>query len=64
MFIEVPRPKKPFKLPTVHSDMQVKQLIESVENIKHKIMLMLGYAAGLRVSEIVNLKLQDIDSAR
>jgi site-specific recombinase XerD len=64
LFIEVPRPKKPFKLPTVHSTVQVKQLIDSIENVKHKAMLMLGYAAGLRVSEIVNLKLQDIDSAR
>jgi integrase/recombinase XerD len=63
-FIEVPRPKKPFKLPSVHSANEVKSLIDSKQNIKHKTMLMVGYAAGLRVSEIVKLKLTDIDSER
>jgi len=63
-FIEIPRPKKPFKLPSVHSGNEVKKLIETKTNIKHKTMLMVGYAAGLRVSEIVQLRIKDIDPER
>ncbi len=64
MFFEIPRPKKPFKLPIVHSQNEVKKIISSVTNIKHSTMLMAGYAGGLRISEIVNLKIKDIDSER
>ncbi|MFN2457963.1 MAG: tyrosine-type recombinase/integrase [Chitinophagaceae bacterium] len=64
VFIEIPRPKKPFQLPTVHSETEIKKLLQSRENIKHKVMLMAGYSAGLRISEIVNLKIKDVDSAR
>lgn len=63
-FIEIPRPIKPFKLPSVHSGNEVKKLINAKTNLKHKTMLMVGYAAGLRVSEIVKLKVKDIDSER
>ena len=64
MFIEIPRPKKPFQLPTVHSPEQVKQILTAKENSKHKTMLMAGYSGGLRISEIVSLKITDIDSSR
>jgi len=64
IFIEIPRPKKPWQLPTVHSEQQVKKIIDAKENIKHKTMLMTGYSAGLRISEIINLKIKDIDSSR
>ena len=64
MFFEIPRPKKPFKLPTVHSQSEVKKIIVSVKNTKHITMLMTGYAGGLKISEIVNLKIEDIDSER
>lgn len=64
MFFEIPRPKKPFKLPSVHSQKEVKDIITAKKNIKHKTMLMTGYAAGMRISEIVKLKVKDIDSAR
>ena len=63
-FIEIPRPKKPFKLPSVHSGNEVKKLINAKTNLKHKTMLMVAYAGGLRVSEIVKLKVKDIDSER
>lgn len=63
-FIEIPRPKKAFKLPSVHSGNEVKKLINAKTNIKHKTMLMVGYAAGLRVSEIVKLRVKDIDPER
>lgn len=38
-------------------------LIENVHNIKHKCIIMVLYSAGLRLSEIINLKLKDIDSS-
>lgn len=63
-FIEIPRPKKPAMLPAVHATSQVKKIIKAVDNIKHQCMLMLAYSGGLRVSEIVNLKLSDINSER
>ncbi len=63
-FYDVPRPKKPWKLPEVLASEEVCCLIQKIENIKHKAMLMAGYSAGLRVSEIVNLKITDIDSKR
>ncbi|MGC9338026.1 MAG: tyrosine-type recombinase/integrase, partial [Candidatus Cloacimonadia bacterium] len=40
------------------------RIFESVNNIKHKAILMLVYSAGLRVSEVVKLKPEDIDSKR
>lgn len=64
MFFEIPRPKKPVKLPAVHSQNEVKDIINSKENLKHRTILMLAYAAGIRVSEIVNLCIRDIDSKR
>ena len=61
---EIPRPKKPLTLPKVHATESVQQMIVETENIKHRCMLMLAYSAGLRVSEIVQLQLTDIDSKR
>jgi integrase len=40
----------------------MKAMIEKEENIKHKAAIMVGFSAGLRVGEIVNLKLTDIDT--
>ena len=64
IFIEIPRPKKHLQLPKVHAAEQVKKLIQSTINEKHKTMLMLAYATGLRLQEIINLKIKDINSAR
>lgn len=64
MFIEIPRPKKRFILPNVLSMSQVEKLFNQLENLKHKTMLYLTYSAGLRVSEVVNLKIKDIHSER
>ena len=60
----LPRPRKEKKLPIVLSREDVIRIFESVNNIKHKAILMLAYSAGLRVSEVVKLKLQDIDTKR
>lgn len=61
-FIERPRREK--ALPTVLNQEEVVALIRSIENIKHKCMIMLAYSSGLRRSEILHLKLNDIDRER
>lgn len=61
---DLPRAKKPFQLPTVFAEEEIKKIFDATENLKHKTILCLAYAAGLRVSEIVNLKIENIDSKR
>jgi site-specific recombinase XerD len=63
-FYDLPRAQKPEQLPTVFDEKEIKQLILATENLKHRSMLCLAYAGGLRVSEIVNMKIGDIDSKR
>jgi len=63
-FFEIPRPKKPWQLPKVHAADQIRKMILCTTNEKHKTMLMLAYASGLRLQEIINLKIKDINSAR
>jgi site-specific recombinase XerD len=58
----LPRPRKEKKLPIVLSREDVIRIFESVNNIKHKAILMLAYSAGLRVSEVVKLRVEDIDT--
>jgi len=53
--------KKTQKLPVVLSRAEVEKIIKSLTNPKHKLILSLAYGSGLRVSEVVNLKVQDID---
>ena len=62
-YFEIPRSKER-KLPIVLSKLEVKQIIESTNNLKHKTILSTIYSAGLRLSESVNLKIADIDSER
>jgi integrase/recombinase XerD len=61
IFESIESPKKEKKLPSVLSKEEVKKLIESSDTSKSKLMLSLLYSSGLRVSEIVNLKPQDIN---
>lgn len=63
-FYDLPRPKKPEKLPVVLAEEEVVNLILNTPNLKHRALIMTAYAAGLRVSELVNLKIDDIDSKR
>ncbi len=53
--------KRTKKLPIVLSREEIKQIINSIKNLKHKLIISLAYGAGLRISEVVNLKLKDID---
>jgi integrase/recombinase XerD len=63
-FVELPRPKKRQQLPKVFSQQEIAAIIKSVENVKHKTMLMLAYSAGMRISEVVSIKTQNVDSSR
>ncbi len=58
------RPRKRKTLPNVLSKREVFNIIDKVTNRKHKVMLKLIYSSGLRVGELVRLKLVDIDSDR
>ena len=60
----IPSPKKPQKLPIVLSPEEVLRFLSCVRSIKHRTILTTCYAAGLRVSEAVCLKVTDIDSER
>lgn len=60
----VERPRREKALPEVLSEQEVLLLFNQVENIKHKVILMLLYSSGLRLSELLNLKIKDIDSKR
>ena len=63
-FWEIPRPKKPSQLPKLLNEDEIEKLFKALVNKKHKAILFTAYSAGMRVSEIVNLKLKDIDSKR
>ena len=63
-FWEIPRPKKPDQLPKVLSENEIGRMFNAVNNLKHKAILFTAYSAGLRVSEVINLKIKDVDSDR
>ena len=60
----IPTPKKPQTLPIVLSPEEVLQFLGCVPSLKHRTILMSCYAAGLRLSEAIRLKVTDIDSQR
>lgn len=61
---ELPTPRQPQKLPQILAPEEVVRLIECADNPKHRAILMATYAAGLRLSEVANLKVSNIDSTR
>jgi site-specific recombinase XerD len=61
---EIPIPKAPVKLPVILSREEVNRFLDCIASRKHRTILMTAYAAGLRVSEAVHLKVSDIDSQR
>ena len=63
-FYEIERPIKEHKLPKVISKEEVLAIINRTNNIKHRCIVSLLYSAGLRRSELLNLKISDIDSKR
>ncbi|MFC2111398.1 site-specific tyrosine recombinase/integron integrase [Bacteroidota bacterium] len=63
-FYYLDRPKRDKVLPEVLTKEEVKLMINATSNLKHKCIIMLIYSAGLRVSEALNLKVNDIDGKR
>ncbi|RXG12195.1 site-specific recombinase XerD [Leeuwenhoekiella aestuarii] len=63
-FYEIERPRKEHKLPQIISKEEVLSLIAHTNNLKHKCIVELLYGSGLRTSELLNLKIEDIDSKR
>lgn len=61
---DLPVPKKPFQLPVVLSQEEVAHFLHTVINLKHRTVLTTIYATGLRVSEAVHLRVEDVDSQR
>ena len=64
MIEHIPYPRHEQKLPLVLSPAEVAALFQSTPNLKHRAILMTIYGAGLRVSELINLQVTDIDSQR
>jgi len=62
--IDFQRPRSEKKLPQVIDKTFIMKQIDKIENLKHKAIITLAYSVGLRVSEVINLKMTDIDSAR
>jgi site-specific recombinase XerD len=58
------RPKLDRSLPVVLSQEEVKRVIDSISNVKHRTFISLIYSCGLRLNELCNLKITDIDSTR
>jgi site-specific recombinase XerD len=63
-FYDIPRPKKPKTLPKVLSEEELNRLFSSVTDLKYKAILFTAYSAGLRVSELCGLRLEDVDRDR
>lgn len=63
-YYHVDRPRKVERLPVVLSEEEITRLLNSISNLKHKAIIMTMYSAGLRVSELLELKMSDILSDR
>lgn len=60
-FIPIKHPKKTQRLPVILSRSEILKIIDQIKNLKYRLMISLAYASGLRVSEVVNLKVKDVD---
>jgi len=61
--IDIRFAKTPSKLPIVLSRDEIEKIIDSIDNTKHQLLISLAYASGFRVSEVINLKIKDLDLA-
>lgn len=61
---EIDRPNKEKKLPKVLSQQEVAAILKAAVNLKHRCLLLLLYSGGLRIGEVINLKLTDVQSER
>ena len=62
--IKLPSLKKDAKLPSIFNKDELRRLFNAPALLKHRVLLMLIYSAGLRSSEVINLKISDIDFER
>ena len=60
----VPSPRQPGTLPAILSRDEIERLIAHATNLKHRTMLLTTYAAGLRLNEVIHLRVGDVDSSR
>jgi site-specific recombinase XerD len=58
------RPRQDKRLPVVLSKPEINRVLKAEKNLKHRLLLMMVYSSGLRVSEVVSLKRSDIDPSR
>lgn len=63
-FYDLERPRREHKLPKVISKEEVRTLLDKTTNLKHRCIVALLYSSRLRRSELINLKMKDIDSKR
>ena len=61
---DIPFPRRETRLPSILTREEIIRFLKNVPNLKHRAVLMTCYAAGLRSSEVVQLKVPDIDSSR
>jgi site-specific recombinase XerD len=62
--IDFSRPRNEKRLPQIIDKKYLLNQISKIDNLKHKTIISLAYSVGLRVSEIINLKIEDVDSKR
>lgn len=62
--IKIERPRKEKNLPDTLSKTEIQNILRSISNVKHRCLLELIYSAGLRRNEVLNLKINDVDSKR
>lgn len=62
--LSIPNVKKEKRLPVVLSKKEIELMIMSTINLKHRLMIMIMYGAGFRLSEVINLKFEDVDFSR
>lgn len=60
----IPWPQVPEHLPDILTAAEIVQLLHAVHSLKHRVVLMIAYGAGLRISEVCSLEVGDIDSQR
>jgi site-specific recombinase XerD len=63
-YYQLPSPKKSEYLPTILAFSEVKAIFSKIDNLKHKCMAYMGYATGMRISEVVGLKIKEVDFKR
>lgn len=61
-YLQIPRIKVPKTLPEILTRDEISELIGKCSGVKHQALLLLAYGSGLRVGEIISLKVKDIDS--